>query len=189
MFCETAISGGGCLGGRLRSRTIGRESIEGRCRAWLGLCWGAIPACAGVTLAPPLADMQGGCYPCVCRGNGVLAAAIWTYLGHPRVCGEPLSLPGPPDNAGGYPRVCGVTFAINSLDIPLAGLSPRVRGYCTCCYQAAGIAWAIPACAGLLPASGALAIGVVQFRNPDADWWRAGVLSRDAEVLGVVSVV
>ena len=47
-----------------------------------------------------------------------------------------------------YPRVCGGTTARNRPLLPVAGLSPRVRGNRIDPARVASYAWSIPACAG-----------------------------------------
>ena len=130
---------------------------------------GSIPACAGETRRAGL--WRGGCrvYPRVCGGNtdGMLFVCEPAGLS-PRVRGKrrphrtPVSGRGSIPACAGetpttrqasgvcrvYPRVCGGNVGVQSVRLPLPGLSPRVRGKLVGLASFEMLSWSIPACAG-----------------------------------------
>ena len=66
----------------------------------------------------------------------------------PASAGEPDPCPAPPSDRGGYPRECGGTGPEQPFDLPLEGLSPRVRGNRRHPRRRLLVAGAIPASAG-----------------------------------------
>ena len=109
----------------------------------------SIPACAGEPPAPyPTSEWQ-RVYPRVCGGTGIGVLNWPDSIGlSPRVrgnpawklalsasprsipacAGEPASQGRPPSTGAVYPRVCGGTRNNPLPDVPIHGLSPRVRG-------------------------------------------------------------
>ena len=130
---------------------------------------GSIPACAGEPQAIGQGVCPPGVYPRVCGGTGVLQAMLMRVSGlSPRVRGN-RGGPGHPLAGGGsipacagepagrrpgsrrrwvYPRVCGGTYPITRISLPITGLSPRVRGNRTRYKQRQSKYRSIPACAG-----------------------------------------
>ena len=129
----------------------------------------SIPACAGEPPAPPPSGIVSGVYPRVCggtidnkpgalaleglsprvRGNRWLASDAGGAGGSiPACAGEPDRPMLPGIQTAVYPRVCGGTQAVAWKKIPLAGLSPRVRGNRAWSRSANPPPGSIPACAG-----------------------------------------
>ncbi len=110
---------------------------------------GPIPASAGETDCGASGGLAGWAYPRECGGNLSMLALATAPLGlSPRVRGKPLDDPDEADGGGpipasageteqilrthllprAYPRECGGNAADSRGDIPVWGLSPRVRG-------------------------------------------------------------
>ena len=130
---------------------------------------GSIPACAG----EPALSGPHGCrprvYPRVCGGTIPMPlSSPWVYGLSPRVRGNPTytinitgtqgSIPAcagephrncrPSNRKWVYPRVCGGTFPIETVERLFKGLSPRVRGNPCLGHCRSACQRSIPACAG-----------------------------------------
>ena len=135
----------------------------------VGFRGGSIPACAGEP--PPVRRKARSkrVYPRVCGGTVSVDSQRSVAPGlSPRVRGNPRARgPWPPPSGsipacageptagakkvhrrGVYPRVCGGTADYSRLTIPMAGLSPRVRGNRGAAERRRDLGGSIPACAG-----------------------------------------
>ena len=130
---------------------------------------GSIPACAGEPLATWLRLPSARVYPRVCGGTRASETPASSSSGlSPRVRGNPLeilaregadgSIPAcagepirracPRGRSRVYPRVCGGTVRVDTMERREDGLSPRVRGNREDGYRLSIEAGSIPACAG-----------------------------------------
>ena len=130
---------------------------------------GSIPACAGEPPRCSWARTHRRVYPRVCGGTGsMLSAGVGGAGLSPRVrgnhklletrdvrqrsipacAGEPNSSSRPTQTTPVYPRVCGGTRLIHSLESIVPGLSPRVRGNRRLLQRLEVTLGSIPACAG-----------------------------------------
>ena len=136
---------------------------------WRSSVAGSIPACAGEPACISVFPETAWVYPRVCGGANPSTAILGGQKGlSPRVRGSPCGPQGRPSGPGSipacagepgrngqdqkgiwvYPRVCGGAIASQMELLPMAGLSPRVRGSrrprCSYCSPSGSI----PACAG-----------------------------------------
>ena len=130
---------------------------------------GSIPACAGEPAAASKHGANYWVYPRVCGGamhrritaqrrEGLSPRVRGSRGGSsggsggggsiPACAGEPYSVMRQGFNKGVYPRVCGGALKLLLLNLPVEGLSPRVRGSQPSALKTYSGAGSIPACAG-----------------------------------------
>ncbi len=158
-------------GGSLRDKSGLSPRVRGNPRPQPGgapQC-GSIPACAGEPGCPQPAARGRAVYPRVCggtvhhgtiapgasglsprvRGNLKAARPVFADSGSiPACAGEPLPLASVVVVWRVYPRVCGGTTPARFVRGEGHGLSPRVRGNLSACFDAWQDLGSIPACAG-----------------------------------------
>ena len=145
--------------------------VRGNLRALLlrAPSYRSIPACAGEPHAVHARRVRREVYPRVCGGTPKGAACVLPSAGlSPRVrgnrqrrpvdsrrygsipacAGEPRTQADKCSYCRVYPRVCGGTSRILPCNLPVRGLSPRVRGNLTCGCSSRYDRGSIPACAG-----------------------------------------
>ena len=149
----------------LSPRVRGNRTIRARRVSQLG----SIPACAGEPRLWCARWSRQGVYPRVCggtrarrrsrldgrglsprvRGNLVRSVDQDAMPGSiPACAGEPQEQVGQDSAFGVYPRVCGGTMVGQTPSLPIAGLSPRVRGNQDAAWRQTSRTGSIPACAG-----------------------------------------
>ena len=137
--------------------------------AFVALCSGSIPACAGETHLAALSYCELWVYPRLCGGNRVSAWDAWAcvglsplvrgklrsgigFLGYggsiPACAGETAKMTTPRITTRVYPRLCGGNRFIHSRHFISQGLSPLVRGKPHEGLDAGVVPGSIPACAG-----------------------------------------